>query len=221
MKFKAIIFDMDGTIVDTSHIWVEATRCLIAAKGIVLTPELEARIAHEAHGLAMDKVCHILKDMMTLEDSVDKLIEEKTALACDLYRQGLIFIDGFEDFYKQVLAYNLKSAIATNADNCTLYIVKELLNLERFFGSHIYNISCVNNICKPDPAVYLHAAQQLAVDPRECIALEDSAHGIKAAQRAGMFCIGINTSRNYNQVKHADLIVDAYSEINLKKLLEL
>ncbi len=109
--------------------------------------------------------------------------------------------------------------IATNANDATLAITQQCLLLNSFFDNHVYGISCVNNVGKPNPAIYLHAAHQLGIDPHECIAIEDSANGIRAAQQAGMFCIGITTSGNPYQTEKAHLVVDSYKEIPLKELI--
>lgn len=219
-EYKAIIFDMDGTIVDTNGIWENATNHLITRRGIEYSIELQKEINHKAHGLAIHKSCEIIKDIIGLEDSIESLILETTNIASGLYESGIKFIDGFEDFHKLVMTYNIKTGIATNADDNTLSITTNTLKLDRFFGEHIYNISKVNNVCKPDPAVYLHAAKSLGVDPINCIAIEDSAHGIKAAKRAGMLCIGINTHGKPEQIKEADIKIDRFCDIDLEKLLK-
>jgi beta-phosphoglucomutase len=146
-------------------------------------------------------------------------MEEKSHLAADLYQKNVCFIEGFQQFHMQVKEAQLKTGIATNADDVTLKITNSILNLEQFFGEHIYSISQVNYICKPDPAIYLLAAKKLNVDPKECIAIEDSAHGIEAAKKAGIFCIGINTGKNRANVQHSDLIIDSYDELELATLL--
>jgi HAD superfamily hydrolase (TIGR01509 family) len=220
MKYKAIIFDMDGTIVDTEHIWASATKDLIASKGVLVTPELEQELSKKLRGLAMFKSCEIIKDMINVKDSVEDLISEKSRLACLMYKANkLKFIEGFENFHNEITNLNLKTGIATNADDLTLELTKQALNLEKFFGNHIYNITHVGNKHKPNPDLYLHAAKQLNLKPSECLAIEDSHHGIKAAKNAGMFCIGINTAQNKDLLKESDLIIDKYSEIDLKKLL--
>lgn len=219
MKLKALIFDLDGTIVDTSHIWHTATKKLLIAKGTNYSEALHDELNTVIHGLALDKVCAIIKDRFSWADPLEHIISEKRKIAADLYHEKISFIHGFQDFHTQVLGKSLKTGVATNADDHTLTAIKKAVKLENFFGKHIYNISCVNNICKPDPAIYLYTAKQLGIDPENCLVIEDSAHGIHAAQAAGMRCIGINTSGSYIQVKDAHHIVNSYHEIDLSKFV--
>ena len=60
----------------------------------------------------------------------------------------------------------------------------------------------------------------LEIDPKHCIAVEDSAHGITAAKAAGMFCIGINTGMDRNAISHADHIIDAYDDLDIESLIQ-
>ncbi len=210
---------MDGTIVDTEKIWAEANRVLIESKDVKYTPEIKKELSSRIHGLALRQSCQIIKDLLNLKQPLEELIKEKSHIAHELYKKGVVFIDGFVEFHGQVVKHQLKSGIATNADEQTLQYTAQALNLHNFFGQHMYSIAQVGYVCKPDPAIYLHAANQLKVKPELCIAIEDSAHGIAAAQRAGMYCIGINTSRNLEQVKKSNLIVDSYQEIDFNKLL--
>jgi beta-phosphoglucomutase-like phosphatase (HAD superfamily) len=220
MKYKAIIFDMDGTIIDTAGIWMQANKVLIERRGIPYTPELQAELTPQIHGLATHKTVSIIKDTLKLKESLQDLITEKYVIAMNLYHAGVNFIEGFQEFHGEVVRLKLKNAVATNADNKTIKKANDALNLKNYFGDHIYGIESVNLVCKPDPAIYLHASGKLGVAPEECIAIEDSAFGIAAAQEAGIVCIGINTGKNFEQVKKADIIVDYYHEINFKKLLQ-
>lgn len=220
MKYKAVIFDLDGTIVNNEHIWIEATKRLIENYGVEYTPELKKRLEDEIAGLALLKSCAIVKEICKLKPSVEEIIETKSNIAMNLYKDGITFITGFESFYNKVHNMNLLKAVATSADDKTIEMTDSTLKIRNFFGEHIYGLSSVNFLCKPNPAVYLHAAKKLNVDPKECLALDDSAFGVTAAKDAGMFCIGMNTSREANRIKHADIIVNGYDEIDLENLLK-
>ena len=218
MKYKAIIFDMDGTITDSEHAWRKATRDLVIHKGGIFTEEKYNELENELKGLALPKSCKLLKDLIGIEDTVEELIEEKRNRALKLLTESLNFINGFESFHKSLVNKNILTGIATNADDSTLTISKNKLSLESFFGEHIYNISDVKE-SKPHPELYLYAANKLSIEPNYCIAIEDSAHGVRAAKQAGMFCIGINTANNRDALHESDLIIDHYDEIELERLL--
>jgi HAD superfamily hydrolase (TIGR01509 family) len=220
MKFKAIVFDMDGTIVNTEPLWQKVTSQLITNQGYSLNNEQHQMLMHCLAGLDTSASCAIIKDLIKSDKSIATLVAEKKNIAQVMYQAGISFIEGFEDFHSRASALSLKTAIATNAHTETVQITEKHLKLTRYFGSHVYCIDHVHNIGKPNPDVYLHAAQKLLIAPQDCIAIEDSAHGIAAARAAGMFCIGINTSKRPEQIKDAHLQVDSYCQIDLVQLLK-
>ena len=219
-KFSAIIFDMDGTIIDTEQIWNTASIHLLAKRGISIPDKIAKELYKKLNGVSLFESCKIIKEMAQLSEEVHELINENNLLANQLYEKGITFVEGFAEFHKKLAPYSIKSGVATNATPSTVEVTNKILNLEQFFGKHIYNISDVNNIGKPDPAIYLHTAKKLETDPKLCLAIEDSTAGIKAAKAAGMFCIGINTSKDRSRLEYADMIIDGYCEINLLDLLK-
>lgn len=220
-KFKAVIFDMDGTIVDTEKLWINANKNYLAYKGIEYTKELEAKIAHKIHGLSTHKALEIIKEATGIEDDLAVMIRDQNMIIHELFDQGIDFIQGFQEFHDMLIKNKIKTAIATNADPMGLAKTDKALNLKRFFNEHMYCIECVNYICKPAPNIYLHAAQMLGVKPDECVAIEDSVHGVKAAVAAGMHCIAIDTSSIGQKLAEAHMIIDAYHKFPLEKLFSL
>lgn len=220
MKYKGIIFDLDGTIVDTVPLWDKANRHMLEKRGIVVTPEIIKELEMRVHSLGILQASAAIKDIFKLDEPAELIAEEKVAHVMALYKQGIRFIDGFEAFHSTVVAKDLYKAIATNANDITIQKTDEALDLKRLFGGHIYGLSAVNNVCKPNPAVYLHAAQSLGLEPHECIAIEDSRPGVEAARNAGLLCIGINTGKDVQKIKDADIIIDHYNEIDLDALLD-
>jgi HAD superfamily hydrolase (TIGR01509 family) len=221
MGYKAVIFDMDGTIIDTTVIWQRSTKALVESYGIKHTPVIEQQLGPQIHGLAISKSCRIIKDFFGLTDSVEAIVERKMAFAQHYYHESLVFMPGFLSFHKKLQELGIPMAIGTNADDRTVTTVDEALGLTKLFGQHVYAISCVGNKCKPDPAVFLHAAAMLQVKPTECIVFEDSFYGVTAAKQASMFCVGLAfTPSGYDFVKGADMVVSSYDAIALDHVLE-
>lgn len=219
MKYKAIIFDMDGTIVDSEVIWHEAGHELIKRRNIQLSEDDQLALRNLLHGGPLTKSCFIIKEFAKLPDPVETLVEEKISIAHDLYAQGIKFMDGFLSFHQYALEKQLKMAIATNGTADFVEITDRVLNLSKLFGKHVYHMSHVSQ-AKPAPDIYLYAAQELNVEPADCIAIEDSPHGIKAAKDAGMFCIGINSNKTPERLQQADFVIDHFNEIELDRLLQ-
>lgn len=221
MKYKAIIFDMDGTIIDTDIVWKSAINYLLTHHSVILSAYERIQLDLCLFGLSGLDICRKIKQVGNLEVCPEELLHQLIQEANHIYKDNVKFIDGFVPFWKQAQQLGLRMGVATNSDERTVHIARHTLELDQFFGEHIYNPAHTNNKGKPDPALYLHAAQQLAIDPQLCIAIEDSAHGIKAAVNAGMFCIGIGTAKNPSLLIDSHLIVDGYHEIDLHNLLEL
>jgi len=218
--YKAIIFDMDGTTLDTDHIWKSSCGPILDSHAPHLNEDEKNDICQKFNSRTIYEVWQLVQSSCSLDISHNELIEENIKHLHDSYQKnGISFIPHFQDFHAKVVQRGLKTAIATSSIKETIDIIVDVVSLKEHFAEHIYHIDCVNRAYKPKPDVYLYAAQKLGVQPCDCIAIEDSASGIKAAKAAGMYCIGINTGKNRDNLKNADKIIDCYTEIDLDSLL--
>ncbi len=219
-RIKAIIFDMDGTIIDTDHLWKAANRPILDQHAPHLSHDAKEEMIASFKHMTFYELWQIVKEHCTTEMTIEEIAQQNRGHVQDLYRvKGISVIPHFYNFHEKVAQSGVKTAIATSSEQDTVDIILEMVSLKDCFGEHIYNVDHVNKAYKPSPDVYLHAAKMLGVDPAECVAIEDSFSGIKAAKTAGMYCIGINTGKNKAILAQADEIIDCFSEIDVEKLL--
>lgn len=219
MKYKAFIFDMDGTIIATEPIWQKASKHLLKKYAKISDDECHA-ILPMLKGASLYTTCALIKKTFNLDVSVEQLMQDKEKHAFAGFENAITFIEGFQHFHEQLQKSNIPSAIATNATNPSIEKILQHVPLNNFFKEHIYGIDLVNKTPKPKPDIYLFAAEKLNIDPKDCIAIEDSAHGIAAAKAAGMFCIGINSGNDVDALAQADCIIQTYHDIDLDAILK-
>lgn len=219
-KIKAIIFDMDGTIIKTEAAWQKITLDLLKHYGITaLTAEQEA-LLKSFSGMAMASVATQIKLHFNITDDIETIIMRKTIIANEVFADHVEFIEGFELFHARLQEFNIPTSIATNAMPGNLHTLNKKLGFERFFGINLYSQADVNYRPKPDPALFLYAAEKLGVKPEECLVFEDSMPGFLAARAAGMKCIAIKNELNNSFLEHVHESIENYHEAEemLKKI---
>ncbi len=180
-EFEAVIFDLDGTLVDTEVVWHVAEDQLVRARGHIYTLEARSHLI----GLRIDEGLVKLKAHYDFKDTVQELIDELNRnLMALIDAEGVRVNPGIPDILNWVVANNLPRAIATAAPPFLLEAI-----VDRMGWDDLFKVRCTCNEeinSKPAPDVYLTAARKLGVDPTKCLALEDTINGARAAVAAGM-----------------------------------
>lgn len=214
-KFKAVIFDMDGTIVDTSGVWINANTLFLLEYNI-FSDELLKKINIFLHGIPVIAKMREFKRICSLEHISDEEIILKYDFCIEKsYETEINYIKNCENFIMKLIAAKISIAVATNSSNYGIEKVNSVINLTKYFKTHIYGIECVGNKAKPHPDIFCYAAKQLGFNPSDCIVFEDSIHGVTAAKHSGMYTIAINTANIKDKLIHADKVIDCYSEIQI------
>jgi HAD superfamily hydrolase (TIGR01509 family) len=185
MKFDAIIFDMDGLLVDSEIVWYKAEDELITDRGFVYSEEVRDSIV----GMRIDQFLAKLKEIYNLPETVEQLIVELEGRMLTLIPQMVKPNAGAQAIIDFVIQNNIPHAIASNS---SINIINVTLQSQGW--GDIFDVRCTGDdevSGKPDPYVYLRAAEKLGVDPKRCLALEDSPNGSKAAVAAGMTCYAV------------------------------
>ena len=200
MKIEAILFDMDGVVVDNLPYHVDAWLLFCEKKQIPLTREIFYK---ELNGMnSKDTFEWFYKRPMTREE-VHPLEEEKEVIYRDFYRPHLAPAPGLVDFLKEIRAAGIKTALATSAGPGNIDFTIDGIGLRDQFDVIVGGAEVSKG--KPDPEIYLLAAQKLGVEPANCWVIEDSLQGIKSGQSAGCKVAGITTSHTREELAHTNI----------------
>ncbi len=212
---KAVLFDMDGVVVDNLPYHVDAWLLFCERHEIPLTREVFYR---ELNGMNSKDTFEWLyqKDMTRAE--VEVLEEEKEILYRGFYREYMQPAPGLLDFLKVLRTQGIKTALATSAGPGNIDFIVDGLGIRDQFDAIIGGAEVRKG--KPDPEIYLKAAAMVGVDPADCWVIEDSLQGIAAGLNAGMRVVGITTSHTPTELAHTQLIaadfVDLFGNIPQK-----
>lgn len=213
---KAVIFDFDGIIVDSEPLHLRAFQRTVETLGLKLSPT-----DYYSRYLACDDKTFFRKFLedngqQGTEREVARLVEEKGVCFEEMMGEGIRVFPGVVEFLESIRG-KFHVAIGSGALTEEINLILRSKNLSEFFGFIIGADDTENP--KPSPEVYLKCLERLRRDcddtitAAQCVVFEDSPHGVLAAKRAGMRCVGITNSCSDSELEFADRVVEGFSEI--------
>jgi len=205
----AVVFDMDGVIVDTEQVWDEVREELVADWGGRYAPGAQRAMM----GMSSPEWSRYLHDEVGLPQAPEEISDEVVRRMLARYRVDLPLIDGAVAVVRE-LARSFPLAVASSSNRPLIDVVLETAGITGCFAVTVSSEEVARG--KPSPDVYLEAARRLDVAPARCVAVEDSASGIRAAAAAGMHVIAY-PNRHYapdaTSLALADSVIDSLDDL--------
>jgi beta-phosphoglucomutase len=210
---RALIFDMDGTLVDNMRFHTEAWGRMLAENNVEMNAhDFLVKTAGKTNREIMPTVFGDISD-----ERIAELGERKETLYRELFLEHRKTVGGAIEFLEEAQKLGVKMAVATAAPVGNVEFILDGLNLRRFFQAVTTAADIKNG--KPDPEIFLKSAEKLDVAPQNCLVFEDAIGGFEAAHRAGMKSVGIATVNSVEEILKLDSVVEARPDfINLKPL---
>ena len=210
---KALIFDMDGTLTDNMDFHHRAWMKFIEHKNLNIDAETFERDYHK--GTLIEVMARFFPHLTT-EEELRKVGNEKEALYRDTYGHLLQPIAGLHSFLKEVQKKNIPIGLATMGDQNNLEMTLKQLEITSYFHSTTGGDQVEKG--KPHPEIFLTAAKKLGISPKDCLAFEDTASGIQAAQTAGMKVVGVATQFSVEKLLDLGCVagIHDFTEIQLE-----
>ncbi|SFE05624.1 HAD family hydrolase [Flavobacterium phragmitis] len=216
---KTVIFDMDGVIVDTEPVHRYAYYLQFSELNIEVPEEMYTSFT----GFSTRNTFQALKGYFpSVEQEVEDLIQRKRNIFNDAFdtKEDLYLLDGVEDLIKDLYHNGIQLILASSASKVTIDRVFTRFNLHKYFTDIVSGEDFPQS--KPNPAIFNHAASLSIAPKKNCIIIEDSTNGIKAAKAAGIYCVGYRSQHsNLQDYSEADLVIDHFNELNAQKISQL
>ena len=214
---EAVIFDMDGVLIDSEPFHLVVNEKIFANLEINLSEDEY----HSFIGTTHKDMWTTIKKRYNLPHGVPELVNMQVNGNINYIKNEEIEeINGVTDLLIEIAYENIKIGIASSSPTEVIELVINKLGISHFFSAIVGGEEIKNG--KPKPDIFIKAAKSLKTLPTNCVVIEDSKNGVKAAKAAGMKCVGYKNPNSGNQnLEKADLIVDSYDFLNVNTLKNL
>ena len=213
---EAVIFDMDGVMIDSEREHFKAEQELFKELGI----DIKALEYDRFVGLSSRLMWSELKESFSLPYSVEDLMAKAAAKLLTHFKEvDLIPMPGLIDLLDYINERSMGIAVASSSPKSLIDLVVDRLEIRDYFDCLVSGDEVAKG--KPFPDVFLHTAALLRVSPENCVVFEDSANGVRAGKAANMRCIGYqNPSSGNQELSGCDLVVKSFLGDNLETIQE-
>jgi HAD superfamily hydrolase (TIGR01509 family) len=214
---EAIIFDMDGVLVDSEYTYFQSKSQILSEAG----HEVEDSYHFQFMGTTSDYMWEKMKQEFSLPLSVAEYIQQMTALRqAIIKRDGIRVIPHVQEFVKGLSQAGLKLAVASSSSLAEIKVNLAEIGLSEYFSEVVSTEEVEHS--KPAPDVYLAAAERIGIMPENCLGIEDTKNGTGAVRNAGMVCVGFaNPAFPKQDLAFADRVVSSFSELDADSLTKI
>jgi 16S rRNA pseudouridine516 synthase len=215
MNWQAVIFDLDGSLIDSMGIWEEVDRGFLKKRGIEPPKDLFDDVAG---GNSFSEIAIHFKEKFNLTETIEEIMAEWTEMVEEKYATSVPLKPFAYDTLQYLKTNNIKMAIGTSN---TIPLTEKALHANKIF--HYFDVIVNGNgkiKGKPFPDIFWEAARQISTQPEHCVVIEDVLVGVQAAKNAGMSVIAIEDRYSAKDRKEIILASDYYVS-NYQELLQI
>jgi beta-phosphoglucomutase family hydrolase len=211
---KAVIFDMDGVIVESEHIHIEAEQQTMLEHGV----RISAEELHAYTGTTAKFMFTELIKKYKLDTTFEGIFDEKEEIMFKLLEKETRPTKGVIELLKKLKLKGVKLAIASSSHRRLIEYVLRKLDIGPLFDVVVSAEDVSSG--KPSPEIFIKSARRLRVKPVECLVVEDAKLGVEAAKNAGMKVVGYRNPNSGDQdLSRAEMIVDDFLKLSVEDML--